>query len=188
MNLAGFRDAVADHMTTTFAGSETGGLNVSVHEGEFDLDAVRRYSKSDPALVIALLEAETDKNPIGDGILFDTTMVGVVLARSRAGEPKDSRALRIGTYVMREIAKNGQTFGINLVQVQAPTEIKGRSLYSAELDQKLVSLFGISWKQMVECTPDAEEPLDDLDLIHVDYDLGPEPDGDYEAEDDIDLT
>jgi len=183
MNLASYRDAIVDYFDTTF--SE---LNVSAHGGEFDLQSVLRYAKADPALVISVNQAETDKSQ-RDGVVFNVRVSAVVMARSRAGEPKDERALRIGSYVMRELADfPGQTFGITTADLQAPRSIRGVNLFSTEIDKHQLALFGVSWEQLVDITPDTAEAYDDFETFFAEYDLGPDPDDEIEAEDTVDLT
>jgi len=183
MNLATYRDAIVDYFDTTF--SE---LNVSAHGGEFDLQSVLRYAKADPALVISVNQAETDKSQ-HDGVIFNVRVSAVVMARSRAGEPKDERALRIGSYVMRELATfPGQTFGITTADLQAPRSIRGVNLFSTEIDKHQLALFGISWVQLVDITPDTAEAYDDFETFFAEYNLGPDPDDEIEAEDTVDLT
>ena len=183
MNLATFRDAIVDYFDSTF--SE---LNVSSHGGELDLQSVLRYAKADPALVVSITQAETDKSQ-GDGVRFTVRVSAVVSARSRAGEPKDERALRIGSYVLREVAAfPAQTWDITSVDVQAPRNIRGVNLFSTEIDKHQLALFGISWEQLVDITADTAEEYDDYETFFAEYNLGPVPDGEVEAEDTVDLT
>lgn len=183
MNLSTFRDAVVDYFSSEFSG-----LNVSAHGGEFGLDDVLRYAKNDPALIIAVIKADTDKTPMS-GLLFNVRMSAVVLVRSRGDEAKDERSLRIGTFVMREIAKPGQFWDLeDTNNIKAPLRVSGENLFSTKLDKQGISLFGISWEQIIDLTADTAETYDDFETFYAEYDLGPDPDGEIEATDTVDLT
>lgn len=177
MNLATFRDAIADHFTDTYPE-----LNVNTHGGPFTWEEVKRYAERDPALIIAITGASTE-GTLMTGTMIRARISAVVMAHSRAGEPKDSRVLRIATYVLKEIAKPGQYWGLSSDNLQAPQHISGDNLFTSAADKGGIALFGIAWDQLVDCTE--TETWDDLSQIHAEYDLGPEPDDTIEATDDI---
>jgi hypothetical protein len=181
MNLSGFRDAIATYFTYTY--SE---LNVSKHGGEFTLESVLKYAKADPALVIAITRASTDKSQ-RDGSMFNVRVSAVVMARARAGEPQDARALRIASYIMGDVTRfPSHVWGLSsTVDIQAPRNIDGVNLFSAKVDVHAIALFGISWEQQIDITPDTAESYEDFETFHGDYDLGPDPDDEIEAEDTV---
>jgi len=158
-------------------------VTVSTHGGEYSLDAIRRYASKAPSVVISILGCDTDKSPL---VTFAglARMSAFVFDRSHANNPRGDSALNLVTLLLRVLATPGQFWGLDGC-LSAPQDIRARNLYTPDLDGVGVALWAVSWGQLVDLTNDDEAELDDFDHLHADYNLGPVPDGNVEAEDDV---
>jgi len=186
MNLLELRAGAASAIRTGLVGQEGRTVTVGTHGGEYSLKEIQRYAQKAPAVIISVLSCDTDKSPL---VTIGATahMAAFVMDRSHAGDPRDENALDLVTRLLRILAAPGQFWGLTGC-LSAPQNIRSRNLYAPDLDGIGIALWAVTWAQLVDLTDDLGLELEDFNILHVHYDLGPEPDGVLEAEDEIELN
>jgi hypothetical protein len=174
MNLLEFRAGIATYLDTAIPNTY-----IYTHDGEFGVKEVKRYARQTPAIVIALAGLKSQKNPV---TIADVLVTAAVLTDNRPQNLKGDGVLNTATLLLRELVAVGQFWGLD--DISAPKNVQMKNLYGTDLGKLGVTMWGASWHQSVDLTSDSET-FDDLELIHCDYDLGPVPDGEIEAQDDI---
>lgn len=181
MTLNELQDAIVSTLATALGST----ITVSACDGEYSADSIRRYASAAPAVHVAITGFDSDKTIISGEATAEVKPV-LFLTTKRTPLVSPGRGVQIlATSVLRSISEVGQVWGLN-DPAQAPRNIKGKNLYASDLDKMQVALWAISWSQLVDLVS-GDESYDDLELLHADYDLA-EPDGTYEATDEIDLT
>lgn len=151
--------------------------HVSAHGGEFTIEALTRYAKQAPAVVIGLLRADTEN--VGGGLIATVTVGVAVLAKDAPGVTRHDQALNLADATMR--ALRGR-FWRDSLTLSAPKEIASKNLYAPKLDGLGVAMWAIAFDQELELTD--TDPSVPLAWVHLDWDVAPS-DGAIDAQDDI---
>lgn len=156
---------------------------VRSHGGEFDLKQIETYGARAPALVLTLLRFDVfrsggyptarahwglvciTKNE-GDGFLRHTTCVQ--LAEQAAG-------------IILPLFAGANLSGATS---SAQKQIISRNLFSSALDLRGVAMWGLEWTQLMDLVQDHSDAVD-FKTLKMFWDLAPDTDGVYEAEDEI---
>ena len=161
------------------------GLSVDVrsHRGELLYEELAKIAVRPMTCLVSFLgvkEADLQAGEVRCRCLFGA----FVVATDKPKVPRDSAALVIVTRLL--MAVPGNLWGLN---ISAPEKVAANNLYPAGEEQAL-ALWAVTWEQPVafdvtDLTDDTV--LDDFLRFHADWDLGPTPDGRYEASDDVAL-
>lgn len=182
------RDAIVTALQAqTGAGERLAGVNVSTHHGDFDLEALTRYGKQAPHLVLAVLRFTPVRG--GGTIIADTVFGLVALTDDRADVRRADACLDLADAATRALLPLFS--GSASTTVSTPQDYQAVNEYSAALDKLGVAMWGMTWTQSIDLIDvDTSVPFNGVD---VDYDLSTRPEGEDlgevpEARDEIDLT
>lgn len=166
------------------------GVNIYTHGGTFSQQELERYSKSSPAVVLALLAFGMD---MLEGYLRATASWGViVIAEDKPGKflAKDRRVVEIASQVSTAILTNYVDLNVEF----KPQEVENTNMFGTALDRIGAAMWGLEFKSSFEVS-DPTLDTAPFNTIAATWDLAPrdgdpEPDvGDIpEALDEVDLT
>jgi phage gp37-like protein len=143
------------------------------HGGRFDLDALRRYTASSPAVMVSCLGGSVVRG-MGSAAL-DAEWAAFLVAQDSVTS-RVTTALGAVDVLATTVAEN--PWGANVDG--APSQIRVQNLYSAGTDARGVSLWAVTWVQRITLD---EEPANYEDLLSVVWGLD---DPDTTADPDID--
>jgi hypothetical protein len=187
--LTEFRAAVAASLR---ADPRLAGVTVFEHGGDYDLHEVKRYASRTPAVIVSLVRAECETDH-GGIPLADILTCCMVLTSDKKGLHKDISSMDVSHALLNILCRHPlPDWGLD--DLGPPNDVRALNCYNKDIDAEGISLWAVSWCQDVELSPFAPlvSPTDDLNAIHVTYDIAPRdndaPLGEVpDAEDEIDL-
>lgn len=158
-------------------------VNTRTHRGRFTLEDLKTVAARPMSILVSCLaikKADLQAGQVDCRCVWGAFVVTV----DKPQMSRDEAALIIVTRLMMKIP--GNRWGLD---ISAPEEIEAMNLYSGKTDEKGMVIWAITWEQDIALpiTTDADEDsLDDFLKFHADWDLA-DPDGQYEATDDVTL-
>lgn len=181
-SLVALRAAIAEGLADELADvpASVGPVTVATHEGEFDLDTLKRCAASAPAVIVAFDRVVTEV--VGGVVSATVYTVITIVTKDRAAVRRDVAALHLVKEVLRVLAPKcwdveGSKRGFNF---------QARNWYSEKVAACGVCLWTVMYTQNVDLLPESES-LDDFITFYGKWDLAP-TDGYEEAEDEISLA
>ncbi|MBA3036772.1 MAG: hypothetical protein FP814_09790 [Desulfobacterium sp.] len=118
------------------------------------------------------------------GVEYTLSWAAYILAQDRAGAPRDETAMTAAVLVAGLVA--GNVWGRD--DLESPVNITADNLYSGALDNRLIALWAVTWRQA--WTPEGMDAstLDDLLRVVVDWDVNPEAEDKPAPTDTIELA
>lgn len=164
-------------------------VNVFGHGGSFDRKQLEAYSKKAPALALALLRFDPVKQGGATTCIATWGLVGFTVNSRQGRGDRDELCIDLMERASHVIL---QTFGGESPNgaVSRATEAFARNLFSFELDQMNVAMWGLEFQQQIDLAQTFDSAP--FERMHLTWDLAPRdndpPVGEIpEAEDDIEL-
>ncbi|MEN6375328.1 MAG: hypothetical protein ABFD75_11200 [Smithella sp.] len=177
-----FNDVRTAIVSTLKADTALAALKVDVrtHRGRFTLDDLKTVAARPMSILVSCLAVKKVDFQAGQ---IDCSCVwgAFVIAVDKPQMSRDEAALAIVTRLLMKIP--GNLWGLD---ISAPEEIEAMNLYSGKTDEKGMVIWAITWEQEVTLQLTDLDTLDDFLKFHADWDLA-DPDGQYEATDDVSL-
>lgn len=153
-------------IATLKAGLNGFAKEVEAHHAPLDnAREVKRFSSRSPAVVVPVPRFLEVENHSGTTLARAQCSVFIV-AKNKGKEGRDLIAATVAEKALQQIPE--QRWGINTYST--PESLSGRSLYSTELDELGVALWGIAWTQIIELEPLVDySNLDDFLTAHGDH-------------------
>lgn len=182
MTLDDVRTAIIDTLKND-AALKSLSVDVRPHRGDFTYENLKGIAARPMTCLVSFLGVKEADLQAGE-VRCRCQFGAFVVTTDRPKVPRDSAALVIVTRLL--MAVPGNLWGLD---ISAPENVAADNLYPAGDDQAL-ALWAVTWEQPVafDVTDlNDDSILDDFLRFHADWDLGPEPDGQYEASDDVTL-
>ncbi|HXG47689.1 MAG TPA: hypothetical protein VNO52_08695 [Methylomirabilota bacterium] len=156
-------------------------VKVDSHPGRFDLAELGNYATGAPVVLVAI----TSVSSVAEDSTrqADCQLAAYILTRPDREHRADERALIIASAVLAAV--DGQAWGVD--GAQGARELRWQNLYGTEDTNRGVHLSAVTWRQPLQLTDEAVG-LPDFELLAAQYNLGPDPDAQIEAEDHIPLN
>lgn len=154
-------------------------VRVAAHPGRFDLAELKRYVTGAPAVRVAVLEVSPEQE--GSGLELVCRCAAYTITRAGRDYAADEHSLVLAA-LMLPIA-DGEDW--DLADASAPRNLAWQNLYASDQGRTAVHLAAMTWDQRIGLGVIDETTLDAFAKFFADWDLGPEPDGQIEAEDDL---
>jgi hypothetical protein len=183
MNLDDVRTAIVDTLKNDAVLTALS-VDVRAHRGRFTMEDLKIIAARPMSCLVSFLSVRRAELQAGE-VQCQCLFGAFVVTTDKPNVSRDSAALVISTRLLMLIP--GNLFGLD---ISAPENIEAVNLYSGSLNEKGVALWAVTWEQPVafDVTDlNDDSILDDFLRFHADWDLGPEPDGQIEARDEVDL-
>lgn len=186
MRLSDLRSAI---QSTLSADSRISACSKYLHGGDIDLDELKVYARNTPAVILALAGM---KGLFQGGERASECMWALFVACEDKGDGaggvygKIEQTHDYVDAILRILLTFGQRWGLSEEGVGPVQDVVARNLYSRKLDDRGVSLWGVSWKQQIDLADDTNLAVP-LTKIVGDWDLYPR-DNDADLGDVIDAT
>lgn len=181
-SLVEVRDAIVAGLA---ANPRLANVTVTHHGGDFDLDALKRYSKQCPALVLSLLHFKPELQ--GGSVVAYCTWGMVALTKNKPNTgttdfdaPHWTAVIALVDRAVRALAHffYGYSQSESGRSVSKPSKMGAMNEYQTELDKLGIGMWGMSWEQRIELQDAADEAVyDDLVTVNAKIDTSPRPDG-----------
>jgi hypothetical protein len=164
----------AQAVESTFRQQMPSDVEVSTHIGEFDEDAIRRYMKKTPAVVLAPLGVPAAIRGGGNSMVT-VNWAAFVLTRDRPELSRGFAAMAISEVALSFLPF--QSFGC----AKVADDIEAANLYNGTFDKMGLAVWAVRWKSVLmlptkdECLYDS---MDDFLRLHAEYQLDPVDDPD----------
>jgi hypothetical protein len=179
MTLDDVRTSIIDTLKAA-EGLKTLNVDVRTHRGRFTLDDLKIVAARPMSVLVSCLavkEAELQAGQVDCRCVWGA----FIATADRSKMNRDSAALAILTILLMKIP--GNLWGLD---ISAPERIEAANLYSGKTDEKGVVIWAVTWEQKITLELTDLSTIDDFLKFHGDWDLA-DPDGKYEATDDVSL-
>lgn len=155
-------------------------VKVQPHPGRFDLSELDRYATGAPAVMVAITSVANVSDDVS--LIAECQMAAYIITRADPEYRADERALVIASAILATV--DAATWGLD--GAHAARELRWQNLYGTEDVKRGAHLSAVTWRQPYQLSSNVEG-LPDFALLVAKYDLGPDPDEQIEAEDQIAL-
>lgn len=142
MSLLDLRDAIVDQVKATFPELR----ECSGHAGRFDLEELKRFLLSAPAVRVAVVSVRNIEGTGTGQARGDADMAAFIVTRDTSKLPKEDAAMAMADSLAPLVVENDW----GLAGAGAARDVKAQNLYSAAIDRTGVALWAVSWSQQVE--------------------------------------
>lgn len=140
--------------------------SVATFGGEFSVADILRYAVKSPAARVGCVGFSDGVYEAGTKAIIIQWIIVIV---TRDGTVKrDAQALTLTEAVTGLVL--GNNWGL---QTGRPTDVRGRNLYSGEIDKKGLAIWAVTWVQRLEVDEYDETALDDFETMYTEWDLAP---------------
>jgi hypothetical protein len=145
---------------------------VYVHGGDFKLEDLKRYFVSAPALALALLNVEVERQ--GPAQVAVCSFGLVCINKATSGQDQHSRCIELVDAAIRALKDR---WWVDSLSLTPPVEISARNLFGTPLDKTGVAMWALGFQQSVDLVAE-DLTLADWKRWYAVWDLLPELDPD----------
>lgn len=157
-------------------------VHVKTHGGPLMVETIKDIAVRAPAIVVACLGIPR-MNRQGTVVSAEAVFGAFCITEDKAKNLRDAEALVLVESVMAELQSNnwGGTAS------SAPRDAVATNLYSTQLDNEGICLWGVRWRQLVDLERNIPSTYDDFDTHYATYELADATDDTPSTEDQTDL-
>lgn len=134
------------------------------HEGNFDLEEMRRVYDKTPAVLVAVLGVQDMESAGGVGVA-NVRLGAFVLTAA----PKAETRADLAVYLSEELLKLVRSERWGQKSVQRAANLRAENLYSGQIDKQAVSFWAVTWTQKVDLSEVDTALLNDFAEAHGDF-------------------
>lgn len=175
-SLSAYRTAIVEKLESTLGRRVK---TVRAHPGGFDDVEMQRYFDRMPAVLVVCLGVQSIQRA-GNQIHADVRMGLFVLTDGTRVDSRDEASLTLVDSLIRLVANERWL----PADTQLPKSVSGDNRYSGVFDKRNVTLWLVTWNQVVTLSCDPEDTLAAFELMNLKVDLAP-MDGTVDAESNI---
>jgi phage gp37-like protein len=147
-------------------------LEVSMHDGEWDVDEIETYSKKAPCIVVVGDGGKSQKtgNTIKELHRFDAYVMTRDRTVSSARLQRTRGALIIYEHLLRLLHSTYWNSDAHTYNAARPDKIESANLYNGKIGDVGVALWAVRWEQLIEIPADTDaNDLDDFRTLYNTY-------------------